>query len=134
VARAEPGDQVRYLGPVRDMPALYAAADVMLMPSQTEASPIAALEALACTIPVLISAAANSDGVLVAGQHGWEIGEVTAASIAAAIEAIVATDPATRARMGAAARAHVLERFTTARVAADFMRQYDALMAVGRPG
>jgi glycosyltransferase involved in cell wall biosynthesis len=131
IARARLADQVRFLGPVRDMPALYAAADVVLMPSQSEASPIAALEALACEIPVLISAASNTDGVLVAGQHGWEIGEVTAASIAASIEEIVKTSAEARARMGAAARAHVLSRFTTARVADDFMRRYDRLLASG---
>jgi glycosyltransferase involved in cell wall biosynthesis len=134
VASSALEEHVRFLGPVRDMPSLYATADVMLMPSQTEASPIAALEALACNVPVLISAAANTDGVLVTGRHGWEIGEVTAATIAATIATIVATDGATRARMGAEARAHVLERFTTARVAADFMQRYDALMAAAPPG
>ena len=38
--------QIRFLGAVTDMRELYAAADVVLMPSRTEASPIAALEAL----------------------------------------------------------------------------------------
>jgi glycosyltransferase involved in cell wall biosynthesis len=131
VARAALGDLVRFLGPVRDMPSLYAAADVVLMPSQTEASPIAALEALACGVPVLISSASNTDGVLVGGEHGWQIGEVTAASIAASIEEIVKTSADARARMGAAARGHVLAQFTTARMAADFMRRYDVVMSGG---
>jgi glycosyltransferase involved in cell wall biosynthesis len=129
VARADLGDHVRFLGPVSDMPSLYAAADVVLMPSQTEASPIAALEALACGVPVLLSAAANTDGVLVDGQHGWQIGEVSVASIAASIEEIARTSVDVRARLGAAARAHVVEHFTTARMAAEFMRRYDAVMA-----
>jgi glycosyltransferase involved in cell wall biosynthesis len=101
----------------------------MLMPSQTEASPIAALEALSCELPVLISAPSNTDGVLVPGQHGWEIGEATTASIAGALTEIVATSAAARAHMGAAARARVLESFTIARVANDFMRRYDTLLA-----
>jgi glycosyltransferase involved in cell wall biosynthesis len=129
LAQAELGDQVRFLGPVRDMPSLYATADVVLMPSQSEASPIAALEALACEVPVLISAAANTDAVLIAGQHGWQIGETTSATIAAAIEEIVKTSATARARMGTAARAHVLSHFTTARVANDFMQRYDAVLA-----
>jgi glycosyltransferase involved in cell wall biosynthesis len=120
---------VRFLGPVRDMPSLYAAADAVLMPSQSEASPIAALEALASNVPVLISAASNTDQVLIAGQHGWQIDEVTPATIAASIAEIVKTSAADRARMGAAARAHVLARFTTARVADDFMRLYDVVLA-----
>jgi glycosyltransferase involved in cell wall biosynthesis len=129
LARAQLGDQVRFLGPVRDMPSLYASADVVLMPSQSEASPIAALEALASHVPVLISAASNTDQVLIAGQHGWQIDDVTPATIAAAVAEIVKTTPVDRARMGAAARAHVLARFTTARVADDFMRLYDVVLA-----
>src|SRR5581483_10184808 len=45
--------QVRFLGPVRDMQGLYAAADVVLLPSRSEASPIAALEALSAGVPLL---------------------------------------------------------------------------------
>ncbi|HLK92310.1 MAG TPA: glycosyltransferase [Polyangia bacterium] len=131
IARAQLGAEVRFLGPVRDMPSLYAAADVMLMPSRSEASPIAALEALACEVPVLISAPSNTDAVLVAGQHGWQIHQATTASIAAALAEILKTSPETRARMGASARAHVLSRFTTARVADDFMRRYDAVLGSG---
>lgn len=123
------GDHVRFLGPVRDMRSLYGAADVVLMPSQTEASPIAALEALACGVPVLLSAASNTDAVLIDGQHGWEIGDVTAASIAAAVREIVSTPSTVRRDMSVAARSHVLSRFTTARVADDFMRLYDDVSA-----
>jgi glycosyltransferase involved in cell wall biosynthesis len=127
--RAGVGDQVRFLGPVRDMRSLYGAADVILMPSRTEASPIAALEALACGVPVLLSAASNTDAVLIDGQHGWEIGDVTAASIAGAVRDIVSMPSTVRREKGVAARAHVLARFTTARVADDFMRLYDDVSA-----
>ena len=133
IARAGLGDRVRFLGPVGDMPALYAAADVVLMPSQSEASPIAALEALACGVPVLISAASNTDRVLVPGEHGWEIGEDSVDAIARALQEIVATTAAARARMGEAARAHVVERFTIDRVARDFMARYEALLQPGQP-
>jgi glycosyltransferase involved in cell wall biosynthesis len=132
VAAGGLGAEVRFLGSVRDMPSLYAAADVVLMPSQTEASPIAALEALSCQVPVLISAASNTDGVLAPGQHGWQIGEATTGSIAGALTEIVATSAAARTHMGAAARARVLESFTIARVADDFMRRYDVLLAAAK--
>ena len=134
IARAGLEDRVRFLGPVGDMPALYSTADVVLMPSQTEASPIAALEALACGIPVLISAASNTDRVLQPGQHGWEIGDATVESIGRALQEIVTTPPAARAAMGAAARAHVVAQFTIDRVARDFMARYEALLAPGQPG
>jgi glycosyltransferase involved in cell wall biosynthesis len=129
VARAGLHAHVRFLGPVRDMQRLYAAADVVLMPSRTEASPIAALEALACGVPVLISAAANTDGVLVDGKHGWQIDEPTVASIEQALREILDAPAEVRRERGAAGRAHVLGRFTCARVADDFMRLYDSLAA-----
>ena len=134
IERAGLGDRVRFLGPVGDMPALYGAADVVLMPSQTEASPIAALEALACGIPVLISAPSNTDRVLVPGQHGWEIADATTETIAGALQEIFKTTAAGRTQMGTTARAHVVERFTIDRVASDFMARYDALLAPGSPG
>jgi glycosyltransferase involved in cell wall biosynthesis len=127
IARSRLGDRVRLLGAVRDMPALYAAADVVLLPSRTEASPIAALEALAAGVPVLISAAANSDQVLVPGRDGWQIERPGADQIAAALRAILDTAPAERRRMGERGRAHVCERFTATRVAGDFTRLYDQL-------
>ncbi|HXJ19468.1 MAG TPA: glycosyltransferase [Polyangia bacterium] len=128
IARAGLEDRVRFLGPVRDMPALYRAADVVLMPSRTEASPIAALEALACGVPVLLSAAANTDQVVVDGVNGWEIGEVTSSSLAAILGQILATPPGELRAKGAAGRAHMLARFTSARVVADFQRLYEALV------
>ncbi len=119
--------QVKLLGAVREMRELYAAADVVLMPSRTEASPIAALEALACGVPVLISAAANTDAVLVDGQHGWQIDLATPVAIANALREILAT-PAENLRFkGAAAREHVLLRFSSKRVVDDFVRLYEAL-------
>ena len=127
IARSRLGDRVRLLGAVREMPALYAAADVVLLPSRTEASPIAALEALAAGVPVLISAAANSDQVLVPGRDGWQIERPGPAEIAAALRAILDTAPAERRRMGERGRAHVCDRFTAARVAADLARLYDQL-------
>ena len=121
-------DVVRFLGPVQDMPALYAAADFVLMPSQTEASPIAALESLASGIPLLLSAAANADAVLVDGVHGWELKNPTAASVAEALRMVLAQPPLDRLEMGRRARSHMVAGFTTARVGADFERLYQALL------
>ena len=81
---------------------------------------------------MLIPAASNTDRVLVPGQHGWEIGEATTETIAGALQEIFTISAAARAQMGATARAHVLESFTIARVADDFMGRYDALLAPGR--
>jgi len=121
--------QVRFLGPVRDMQGLYAAADVVLLPSRSEASPIAALEALSAGVPLLLSAAANTDTVMLAGRHGWLVEEPSAPSIAAALREMLSTGGDRLRALGAAGREHVLAHFTTTRVAQDFMRLYDTLLA-----
>lgn len=132
IARHGLAEQVVFLGAVTDMRALYAAADVVLMPSRTEASPIAALEALACGIPVLISASANTDQVLVPDRDGWQIEQATAETIAASLRTIFASSAAQRTEMGKAARQHVLRGFTRQRVIQDFERLYEELTA--QPG
>ncbi len=124
IARHQLSQQVEFLGAVTNMRELYAAADVVLMPSRTEASPIAALEALACNLPVLISAASNTDQVLVPGQHGWQIDPATTDTIAASLRDILATTPEIRRDLGTAARAHVLRGFTRNRVIRDFQDLY----------
>lgn len=131
IARHDLAEQVQFLGAVTDMRDLYAAADVVLMPSQTEASPIAALEALACGVPVLISAPANTDDVVMPGEHGWQIDEASAPTIAAGLRTILRSTAAERQRMGNGGRQHVLQKFTRQRVIRDFERLYDELTAGG---
>jgi glycosyltransferase involved in cell wall biosynthesis len=127
VERAGLGEQVRFLGSVRDMHALYAASDVMLMPSEREGSPIAAIESLASGVPALMSAPANPNQEMVDGQHGWEIPVATSGSIADALRTILKTSADERKRLGQQGREHVLRGFTLDRVAGDFMRLYDAV-------
>lgn len=124
--------QIQFLGAVTDMRELYAAADVVLMPSRTEASPIAALEALSCGVPVLISAAANTDAVLVPGRHGWQVDSPTVQTVAQSIDEILRSTRSQRVAMGTASRAHVVDRFTCGRVIADFVALYDDVTRGGQ--
>jgi glycosyltransferase involved in cell wall biosynthesis len=113
------------LGAVKDMQSLYAAADVVLLPSRTEASPIAALEALSVGIPVLISDTSNTDQVVVPGQHGWQVRANDPAELEAALGEILTTSRTELERLGRAGRAHVQAHFTNQAVAQAFTRLYD---------
>ena len=121
--RLEP--HVLRLGAVKDMQSLYAAADVVLLPSRTEASPIAALEALSVGIPVLISDTSNTDQVVVPGQHGWQVRANDPAELEAALGEILTTSRTELERLGWAGRAHVQAHFTNQAVAQAFTRLYD---------
>jgi glycosyltransferase involved in cell wall biosynthesis len=124
---------VQRLGPVKDMPAVLHAADVVLLPSRTEASPIAALEGLSTAVPVVISDTSNTDGVVVPGEHGWQVVANDRPDLERALEQVLATSAVERARLGQAGRAHVAARFTNRRVAQDFTRVYDEIAPARAP-
>jgi glycosyltransferase involved in cell wall biosynthesis len=117
--------QVARLGAVKDMQSLYWAADVALLPSRTEASPIAALEALSVAIPVLISDTSNTDDVVVPGEHGWQVRANDRADLERGLADVFATPRVELARRGLAGRAHVEAHFTNQGVAAHFTHLYD---------
>ncbi len=87
-------DRVRFLGPVpnADLPALYAAADVTVMPSVSEGLANAWVESLACGTPLVISDAGGARELVrdsVAGRIvGWDVEEIVAA-----VGAILAEPP-----------------------------------------
>ncbi len=122
-------EHVVRLGPVKDMQSLYWAADAVLMPSRTEASPIAALEALSAGIPVLISDTSNTDQVVVPGEHGWQVPANDRAELERALDELISLPAESRRGLGRAGRAHVEAHFTNQRVAAVFTDLYEEVLA-----
>lgn len=66
------GERVRFLPPEPhdDLPSLYAAADVLLVPSRSESFGLVALEAQACGVPVVASAVGGLREVVADGVSG----------------------------------------------------------------
>lgn len=71
------GHLVRFLPPAphADIPELYAAADVLLMPSRSESFGLAALEAQACGIPVIAAGVGGLRHVVADGRTGLLVGD-----------------------------------------------------------
>lgn len=121
-------DVVRLMPPVprEELPDLYRAADVVVVPSYSESFGLVAVEAQACGIPVVASrvggltTAVGDGGVLVAGHDP--------SAFAAAIESVI-LDPATRTRMALLARRHA-EKFSWAGTAAATRAAYDEALAM----
>ena len=117
---ARAGPAVRPLGFRSDAPALLAAADLLVLPSEREGLPLSVLEAMAHGRPVVVSdgpgnaEAAGDAGVVV------PVGDVDA--LAAAM-ARLAGDRAERVRLGALGRKRVLSEFSTER----YLASMDAL-------
>jgi glycosyltransferase involved in cell wall biosynthesis len=106
--------------------ALYAEADLFVLPTARESFGIAALEARAAGLPVIARAGAGPDDFVRDGVDG--VLAPDAASLARAV-ATLARDSARRAALADAARAEPPWAFDWARVVARHVALYDAVAA-----
>ena len=81
-----PGRNVRFLGPVFDIAALFAAADVMTLPTWYDPFSNACLEGLAAGLPVITTSANGFSEIMTPGLHGEVIAPGDALAMAEAIE------------------------------------------------
>src|SRR6185295_8016936 len=75
-------DRVHFLGEQEDVERVYAASDLFLLPSEHESFGLAALEALACGVPVIGTDSGGLPEVVKDGATGFlvEVGDVAAAA------------------------------------------------------
>jgi glycosyltransferase involved in cell wall biosynthesis len=95
-----------FVSPVAD---LFPALDAFLLPSREEALGMALLEAMAAGLPVVASAVGGVPEVVVDGESGLLVPPGDEAALARAIARLADEDGLAR-RLGAAARARILER------------------------
>jgi len=114
VARALPVSWVGFLNQ-SEMPAAYAAADLLVLPSHSETWGLVVNEAMACGLPALVSDAVGCAPDLVrAGETGWTFRAGDVAGLAGVLVEAAASAPEL-ARRGAAARRLVHERYSVER-------------------
>jgi glycosyltransferase involved in cell wall biosynthesis len=114
-----------------DTPLLYAAMDVLCLPSHREGFPNVLLEAAAMQLPVVASDVPGVVDAVRDGETGTLVRVRDAAALAAALS-LYATDPALRTRHGARGRAWVLKSFAQERLWADLDRYYRSLASEPR--
>jgi glycosyltransferase involved in cell wall biosynthesis len=86
------------------VPALLAAADIVVLTSRFEGLPLAVLRAMAAGLPVVATAVNGTPEAVRAGETGFLVAPGDAAATAEAITRL-GRDPALRRRLGRAARA-----------------------------
>jgi glycosyltransferase involved in cell wall biosynthesis len=124
------GDRVIFVPPTNQIHDYFRAADVYVMPSIREGLPIALLEAMACGLPCVASHLPGATDVMIEdGVNGRLVPPRETAAFASALGAAIA-NPDGAARMGAAARRTVEERYTMPRVADIWLATY--LRVLGR--
>lgn len=119
---------VRLLGHRSDARQLLDAADVFVLPSLHEGMPLAALEAMEVSLPVVATRVIGSAEIVVDGETGLLVPAQDAPALGQALAALLA-DPGLRARMGQAGHRRFLERFTRRRMAARTREVYDRVLA-----
>ena len=119
---------VRRLGPSDDMPGVYNALDVFVLPSYREGFSRSAMEAAACSLPMVLS---DIRGCRELGRHDEDLLLVPPGDPEALAGALtrLAGDPSLRRRLGAAARRRALERYDQVAVA---RRSLSTYLAVAR--
>jgi glycosyltransferase involved in cell wall biosynthesis len=117
------GDRVRFLGTVRDVPALLARARLFVLSSLTEGISLTLLEASARGLPIVATAVGGNPEVVADGLTGVL---VPAASPDALAEGVLRlwSEPELRARMGNAGRLRVEERFDIRRMMTAYESMY----------
>jgi len=124
-------DHVRYVGVVDGVAPLLAAADVLLLPSETESFGLVALEAMASGVPVVASDVGGLPEVVEHGVSGYlaPVGDVDAM---AGYCLKLLSDCEVGKKAGEAARRRASEKFDYRSILPQYERIYERLLA-GEP-
>lgn len=122
------GGKVVFTGALRDMPAVYASLDLLVLPSYDEALPMCVLEAMAAGRPVVATRVGSVPRAVVPGVTGFLFEPGDAAALARAILCLM-HDPALARRLGAQSRGHVAQHFSSETMAAAYLDLYQQALA-----
>lgn len=121
-------DAIDFVGPRADMPAVYSALDVFVLPSHREGFSRSAMEAAACARPMVLSDIRGCREIGTNGEHLLLVPQRDPAALLAAIERLLGDD-SLRARLGSAAAHRASAEFDQRRVAARSLETYRAVLA-----
>lgn len=117
-------ERVRFVGAVSDVRPYYAAADAFILATLYDPQPNAALEAMACALPVVTTPKCGAAELLAEGESGFARDALDYDGLAAALDRC---EPGAARRMGEAARAAVLP-YTPEAMARQYLALYERLL------
>jgi glycosyltransferase involved in cell wall biosynthesis len=124
------GDRARLLGHQTDVKGLFEAMDLFVLSSRREGLPNVVLEALALEVPVVATRVAGVPRLIRDGENGVLVDPGSADDLARGMGRLL-RDAGARARVAAAGRRTVVERFSFTNRMRKVRGVYDALLAHG---
>lgn len=103
-------ERVRLLGDRADIPHLTAALDIACLASNSEAFPLVVLEAMACSVPCVVTAVGDAPWIV--GETGKVVPPRDPVALAAAWQHLATLGAANRQRLGRAARDRACQNFS----------------------
>jgi glycosyltransferase involved in cell wall biosynthesis len=108
------------------LPDIYAASDVVILPSAREPFGQVLVEGMACGLPAIAVAAGGPSEIVADGQTGWLVPPDNEAALAAALVQAV-NDPTERVRRGVRACKAIHTRYSWPRLGAQLAGVYETL-------
>ena len=121
------GDDVKAVGEQGDVRSFLSASDVFLLPSATESFGLAALEAMACEVPVIASRVGGLPEVIESGVCGY-LHEPDDLDGMAATAVALLSDAELRRKIGVAGRNVVQRRYCSDRIVPQYERFYKEVL------
>lgn len=117
---------VKMIGYLDDPASFVRNCDVIVQPSPTEGFGLAVAEALSAGVPALVTGKSAMAELVVDGENGWHLEDVTPAAIAKGLSRVCALSPPEVAALGERARTSVAGRFGIERYINEVESLYEA--------
>lgn len=117
-------NNIHFLGLRDDVPNLLAISDFFVLPSLWEGLPMALVEAMACSLPIVATEVSGSQDVIVHGKNGLLVQPGNSLDLARAILCLL-SNPSEAASMGEAAKQHVESFYNAQKQAQEHLVLYN---------
>jgi glycosyltransferase involved in cell wall biosynthesis len=117
-------------GQQSNMPAVYAAMDIFVLPSLNEGLPMTVLEAMAASKPVIATSVGAIPSVIRDGETGLLVAPKDSEGLRNAVASLL-NDPGRRKRLGDQAHAWVSQNYTSEAMALKYREMYEEVL--GKP-